>query len=147
MTRINLIEPSQLTSRHLMAEYRELPRVFTLVGKYLEKHDDFSNTNIAGTYILGTGHVKFFYNKVLWLRQRFHSLQNELIRRNYKLNKDAFKSIDLNAIQLSILYRNLWIDYKPTPEEIYLNMARITKRSNLITVLNELEGENKLFLE
>ena len=27
MTRINLVHPSQLSDQHLMAEYRELPRI------------------------------------------------------------------------------------------------------------------------
>ena len=31
MTRINTIDPANLTDQHLMAEARELPRVFALV--------------------------------------------------------------------------------------------------------------------
>lgn len=31
MTCINLVDPSTLHSKHLLAEYRELPRVFKLV--------------------------------------------------------------------------------------------------------------------
>lgn len=30
MTRINLIPPAQLSDQHLLAEYRELPRIFTM---------------------------------------------------------------------------------------------------------------------
>lgn len=30
MTRINLVDPSTLHTKHLIAEYRELPRVFAL---------------------------------------------------------------------------------------------------------------------
>lgn len=33
MTRINLIPPSELHYKHLVAEYRELPRVFGLVRR------------------------------------------------------------------------------------------------------------------
>lgn len=31
MTRINLLPASELTDQHLIAEYRELPRIFTIV--------------------------------------------------------------------------------------------------------------------
>jgi deoxyribonuclease (pyrimidine dimer) len=33
MTRINVVPPRELTRQHLIAEYRELPRVFGLVKK------------------------------------------------------------------------------------------------------------------
>lgn len=36
MTRINLLPPAQLADQHLIAEYRELPRIFTLVKSKLQ---------------------------------------------------------------------------------------------------------------
>lgn len=35
MTRINLTLVSELTDQHLIAEYRELPRVFGIVRKHV----------------------------------------------------------------------------------------------------------------
>lgn len=60
MTRINLVPVSELSDQHLIAEYRELPRIFNLVlnAQYKGKYPlDFK---ISDTYLLGTGHVTFF---------------------------------------------------------------------------------------
>lgn len=54
MTRINLVEPRYLTDEHLLAEYRELPRVFT----YVDRHGIAEDR--PESYKLGKGHVKFF---------------------------------------------------------------------------------------
>ncbi|ENT03393.1 hypothetical protein C038_02848 [Brucella sp. 63/311] len=37
MTRINCIPPAELTGPHLVAEYRELPRVFALVRAAIQR--------------------------------------------------------------------------------------------------------------
>lgn len=36
MTRINLVHVKELADQHLMAEYRELPRVFGAVRKHVQ---------------------------------------------------------------------------------------------------------------
>lgn len=41
MTRINLADPSTLHSKHLLAEYRELPRVFKLVEAALTLQKEY----------------------------------------------------------------------------------------------------------
>lgn len=56
MTRINLIDPSHLTKRHLIAEYKEITQFLHNVKKSNLK-------DIPKHFTLGTGHVKFFYNK------------------------------------------------------------------------------------
>ena len=71
MTRINLVPPSELHDKHLLAEYRELPRVFKLARPC----DD-----IPEKYCLGTGHVKFFYNKLEFLYKRQCQLCEEMKR-------------------------------------------------------------------
>jgi deoxyribonuclease V len=38
MTRINLLPPSELADQHLLAEWRELPRIFGLVKKKLTEN-------------------------------------------------------------------------------------------------------------
>ena len=81
MTRINLIPPSGLTDAHLMAEYRELPRVFQLARTSLEKGD------ISGPsrYTMGTGHVRFFYSKTDFLSTRHGEIIQELLKRGYDI--------------------------------------------------------------
>jgi hypothetical protein len=81
MTRINSgIKPDELCDQHLVAEYRELPRVGTMLVKRLEKGADLT----AGTpdaFTLGTGHMAFFIDKGEYLRKRFESLKQEMIDR------------------------------------------------------------------
>lgn len=128
MTRINLVDPSVLSSKHLMAEYRELPRIFTAVRKLIAQGKKPSDVNIPEKYVLGTGHVKFFYDKLNWLFDRYWALYYELEYREFKLNKGLFFSVTDGVTELrstSFWYSN----YNPSPEEVYLNMARLVKRS------------------
>ncbi len=97
MTRINLIPVEELSDQHLMAEYRELPRIVNGVieGK-------FKPSNVPEHYILGTGHVKFFTNKILFLAARYRLLFAELQYREFKLNAaflpdDMFLKIELSG--------------------------------------------------
>lgn len=71
MTRINCIEPSRLTDRHLLAEYREMLRL---------RHAKPRQTNVS-SYRPGKGHVLFFYDKGGYLLQRHEQLRNEMQRR------------------------------------------------------------------
>ena len=40
MTRINLINPEKLTDQHLLAEYRELPRIFWILRKKISENKE-----------------------------------------------------------------------------------------------------------
>ena len=132
MTRINLVEPSQLTDKHLMAEYRELPRIFTAVKKRVEANtwDGFIlSGEIPDKYVLGEGHVKFFYNKLRWLLSRYCNLHFELTsNRLFNLDKDKYYAVKCDAMHLICRLTKDMVDYSPTPEEVYLNMQRITDR-------------------
>lgn len=81
MTRINVISPSDLTDQHLLAEYRELPRVFTLARNAQPLNLGF----IPTAYTLGSGHVRFFYPRTGFLARRQEELIRELLDRGYKL--------------------------------------------------------------
>lgn len=82
MTRINLVPPSELTDKHLLAEYRELPRVFGLVHRKLVKHKPIDK--IPPSYRMGEGHVKFFYDKLGFVEERLISLVAEMKSRGFK---------------------------------------------------------------
>lgn len=139
MTRINLVEPSQLSDKHLTAEYRELPRIFTLVMRQQEQHNYNPITlGIPAQYTLGKGHVKFFYNKIGWLLERYEKLYVELQNRNYNLDCELYSSVVKEARKLRLIF---FRPYTPKPEEIYLNMARLCKRSKMERVLDELRSE------
>ena len=74
MTRINLIDPGCLLDQHLLAEYRELPRVFTLARP---------DRKLPETYRMGKGHVLFFYDKLRFLSNRHVDIVQECIRRGF----------------------------------------------------------------
>ena len=137
MTRINLVDPAQLTSKHLMAEYRELPRIFTAVLKLQDNFSRPKDVDIPSEYVLGIGHMKFFYDKISWLELRYRALYKELIERGFNLDINLYRQVLLSAIDIQPRWRG---DYTPLPEEIYLNMIRICKRSNLDSVLKEMEA-------
>ncbi len=137
MTRINLLDPSVLTDKHLMAEYHELPRIFTEVRKAIDKGLTPDDIDIPESYVLGNGHMKFFYDKCHWLQDRLYILYLELKRRGFNIEHDKYIAIYCN-VPLGEWYGF----YQPTPAEIYLNMARLCKRSKIDTVVNELNGED-----
>lgn len=123
MTRINCIPPNELTGQHLVAEYRELPRIFALARAAImrgEKPDDPRNPL---EYRLGTGHVRFFYCRLGYLAKRQASLVNEMKTRGYKPQFDNISAL-LDGIPPE--WRQDWI---PTPEAIALNKARIKERT------------------
>ena len=86
MTRINYtIEPSQLTDQHLLAEIREITRVPNAV---LSKHKEGKEVkDIPENFTLGTGHMKFFYNKLLYILGRYRQLIKEAEIRGFNVSK------------------------------------------------------------
>lgn len=122
MTRINLIDPSKLSTKHLVAEYREITRLpGNLALSLNRKSKSFDLSEIPPSYVLGPGHVKFFYDKMLFLEKRFKSLVEEMIKRGYNPN---FR--DETIFKASELFYN---DYIPTEEAINLNIQRILERT------------------
>lgn len=122
MTRINVIPVTELHNKHLMAEYRELPRVLTLSLK--SYHNNVIRT-LPDSYRLGTGHVLFFYDKLEYLHDRYVELYKELRKRNYNLNETIYTSI-LSKFIMSP--PSLYNSYNPTKEAMILNRGRINER-------------------
>lgn len=122
MTRINCIPVTELTGPHLVAEYRELPRIFGLVRAAItrgERPDDKRNPT---TYRLGAGHVRFFYPRLLWLMQRQKALIAEMQARGYK---PGFT----NPESLIEGFPAQWLgDWTPDEAAMQLNRARIAER-------------------
>lgn len=100
MTRINLVDPAVLTNQHLLAEWRELPRIFTAVRKLLDKGCTVDQVNIPPKYKLGTGHVRFFYNKLLYLYGRWQKLTFELQKRDYNLDNKILSGVTESFLEL-----------------------------------------------
>ena len=110
MTRINLLDPSLLTDQHLIAEYRELPRVFTLALKAYGK---------PSNYVLGPGHVKFFYDKLKFLEQRQTALIQECKNRGFNI---SFEKPDF------IFPKSWYNDFVPSETDIMLSKSRLDEK-------------------
>lgn len=122
MTRVNVVEPSELHDLHLLAEYRELPRVFALAER--ASKDDAWRKRQPEAYTLGTGHVLFFYDKLRWLSKRHKQLVREMQHRGF--NPKFTESLEVQwRPRIPAPY---WRDYKPTEEARTVNRERIDLR-------------------
>ena len=123
MTRINCVPVTELTGRHLVAEYRELPRVFTLVRRAVDRGERPDDRRNPDRYVLGTGHCRFFYPRLLWLSRRHMHLTAEMGDRGYKTNW----SVPLTWSDRDIP-REWWGDWAPSEDDVALNRRRIRQR-------------------
>lgn len=119
MTRINVVPVSELTDKHLVAEYRELPRIYNAALKF---YVDGEKGNVPEIYVLGTGHMKFFYYKLNYIHKRHIELIEEMKTRGFHTN---FTGEIPENIKLP---KRFWNDYIPTNEAIALNRKRIKER-------------------
>ncbi|EJP30480.1 putative deoxyribonuclease V [Haemophilus sputorum HK 2154] len=115
MTRINLVPPAELCDQHLLAEHRELTRIPNAVAK-----GKFSLKGQPSDYKLGEGHVRFFFNKLMFLKKRYDLLHEECLARGFQVQ--YFWSTELPE------QTDLWLDYQPTENALKLNRERIALR-------------------
>ena len=116
MTRINAgIRPAELVDQHLLAELREIKRIPNVVKQGKAKLD-----GIPERFSLGTGHVRFLYNKLGYLLRRYRSLHAEAIRRGFQVQdwSGAWEGAD----------PDLMVDWEETPEARAEVQARIQER-------------------
>lgn len=126
MTRINVVEPNELTNKHLMGELHEITRVYGLVRKAqdrkINKYNFKDKIKQPDTYTLGTGHVYFFYDKLGFITERYYALNQEAVKRSFNVNP-----IDKQSLTVGI--QDWWFgDYQPTQEAIEINRQRIQER-------------------
>ena len=123
MTRINVIHPATLTDKHLLAEYRELPRIFALAYKASKSAKPRTHKQ-PKAYTLGTGHVIFFYDKLQYLAERQKQIIAEMQHRGFK---PQFTGCLFEQWGNSIP-SGYWKGYTPTNEAIAINLQRINDR-------------------
>lgn len=125
MTRINVVPVEELTDNFILAEYFELPRIFLNVHKLLSKGKEVRDREIPDHYVLGKGHMIFFYHKLHYLYKRHRQLREEGTKRVLSLKVDpAAECIEM----ISFRHTDYWGDYEPTPEAIQLNRDRLQYR-------------------
>lgn len=122
MTRINVVPVEELTDKHLVAEYRELPRIYKAAVKFFNRND---KSQIPDKYKLGSGHVKFFYKKLTFINKRHNMLIDEMKRRGFK---PTFDGVIPDICK--VLPQEFWEDYTPTEEALKINRERIERRIN-----------------
>lgn len=123
MTRINSdLDPKILKRPHLIAEIREITMVPAALRRSLKTKDvETVLKSIPLKFTLNSGHVRFFYNKLEFLINRFNRLSAEMERRGYKPDYTritAFSGFD------SIWYGN----WKSSPEDDEIVLQRIALR-------------------
>ena len=120
MTRINCVPVTELSGPHLVAEYRELPRVYALAEAAMLR--GVQPDSLPQTYVLGTGHVQFFYARLGYVTERHDQLIHEMLRRGYK---PTWLDVPL-LTEFPKLWRRGW---EPDEGSLALNRARIAERS------------------
>jgi hypothetical protein len=116
MTRINCgIPPKDLHSKHLIAEHREIKRIPNVI-----KSGRYSMKDQPKEFTLGTGHVKFFYDKLEFLKKRYVSLHSECLNRGFNVGNyiDAWDGIP----------DYLMNDYFPSSRDTKIVQERINEK-------------------
>ena len=122
MTRINVVPVAELCNKHLFAEWREMPRLVANLNTSLNrKTKPFTIDEIPKEYKLGSGHVKFFYDKFRFLHDRHRDLTAELIHRGYNLGTT-------DSSIFATVSKEYYNNYEPTDEALALNRERIEIR-------------------
>lgn len=122
MTRINIVPTSELADQHLVAEYRELFMVGSALARTLKSpNKDKSLSTIPETFTLNTGHVKFFYDKGLYLHKRYQELVDEMRRRG--MNPDPKRTFKREQWP-----DELYNDWDPSDHELAIVRERIQQR-------------------
>jgi deoxyribonuclease (pyrimidine dimer) len=117
MTRVNVgVRPSELSRQHLLAEAREIKRVPNIV-----KSGRYSMAGQPKEFTLGTGHVKFFYDKLLYLKKRYVALYNEGRGRGYDMTDFSSAWDGVPSEMLG--------DYSPTKRDREITLERIKERT------------------
>ncbi len=122
MTRINLVDPSELTDQHLVAEYREIFMVGSSLQRSLKsKNWEKTLANLPKKYTLNKGHVTFFYDKGKYLCKRYDLLIEEMKNRGMKPDPERkFKTEQWP--------KELFKDWEPEPEDYKVIRARIKEK-------------------
>lgn len=127
MTRINIVPVEELCDQHLFAEWRELTRIPNgiISGKLKIVIEDIPKEYTVRTQDRpegGKGHMKFFYNKMEFLYNRYRSILKELEERDIPQNNNwKYSNKDTT-------FKNFWNDYVPSEKEMNLNRKRILER-------------------
>lgn len=109
VTRINVVPVEELSDQHLIAEYHELPRVFSRDINTLDAPED---------YCLGKGHVKWAASHRIFVGHRYLEIVGEMRYRGFST---------AGIIRNIMRYGNL-TDYFVCDKDIELNRERVREK-------------------
>jgi deoxyribonuclease (pyrimidine dimer) len=115
MVRVNIINPKKLADQHLIAEYLEIIMLFGYV------RNNPSLGGIPKNYVLGKGHIKFFKNKLLYLKKRHELIKKEMKSRGFVTNK---------TISLKGFRKELKNDWRPKKQDHETIKSRLRFKIN-----------------
>lgn len=121
MTRINLVEPSELYDQHLIAERREIRLLCANLVRTLKSKQGYKSKKVPGRFTLNSGHVYFFYNKGKYLYDRYNQLTQEMIARGHKPDLSL-------TFPRDVWPDNLFNDWQPSEEDKQVVRERINLR-------------------
>ena len=129
MTRINLVDPSELMDQHLIAEYRETRLLTANIRRSFAVGEN--KHKIPKQFTLNAGHCTFFKDKGCYIANRYESLIEEMRNRGFDPQHDTIdttvwpdaffndwtpsdrdKDIVRERINLRISQRPGWYRYK-----------------------------------
>jgi deoxyribonuclease (pyrimidine dimer) len=116
--RINCIDVADLTDQHLRAEWVEFLMLSPYIKRALSSKDGLILTS-SNNYILGTGHARFFYNKLNYVKNRYFEIECEMIDRGFKPTP---------TLELDDLPMHLFKDWEPNKSDKIINLNRIIAR-------------------
>ena len=130
MTRVNVgVCPTTLSRLHLMAEHREIKRIPNRIKK-----GNFSLVGQPQNFKLGTGHEKFFYTRLGYIKRRYEAIYAECIKRKYNIQYygSAFEGIDPKYFG----------DYTPTESDRQLILKRMADNAAKAAAKRAKKNEN-----
>lgn len=126
MTRINVYRPQFLSNSHLLAEYRELPRIPNRVagGK--------PYPSIPNSYRMGKGHESFFGDKIDYLHSRHLQILAEMQRRSLlypnRFSGEYVINIDDTCREVQRERPDLYNWWTPCTTDMLINLERVIER-------------------
>ena len=116
MARVNVgLDPKLLSDQHLVAESVEI----TMITGSLRKDGYVIKGKVPDKFPMGTGHINFFKNKLVYLKRRLDDVNNEMIRRGF----NPGTKIDLDEFPVE-----LQGDWTPTMEDSIILRERVADR-------------------
>lgn len=142
MTRINLVDPSLLSDKHLLAEHHEMLRPLSRTERCIRSGVTPIGKIIPDSWRLGTGHEKFYMDKLHTLHMRYQAVVEEITNRGMKVDTRKYVINNLRFIAIRDKHEEWYGSFEPTHEQIYWNMARLAKRGGFEVVKEELQKED-----